>query len=103
MTAFTRVAAVGEIPENQGRCFTVNGKRVAVFNKGGGNFFALDDACTHVGGSLSEGELSGDSVVCPWHGAMFSLHNGACAGPPARGGVKAYPCRVNGSDVEVGS
>jgi len=75
------------------------GKRLAIF-KLGEDYFAIDDACTHVGGSLSEGVIMGQSVVCPWHGAQFNLTNGACT-PPARGPVQRYPVRVKGSDIEV--
>jgi 3-phenylpropionate/trans-cinnamate dioxygenase ferredoxin subunit len=40
-------------------------------------------------------------VVCPWHGAKFSIITGALLGPPGRGPVRSYPTRVNGQDVEV--
>ena len=41
--------------------------------RGGGTLFAIADRCTHRGGPLSEGELQGDCVVCPWHGSAFRL------------------------------
>lgn len=98
--AFTRVGSVQDIPEGGGRCFDVGGKKIAVFRKGA-ECFAIDDACTHMGASLAEGELEGDNVVCPWHAALFSLRTGADAGPPAIGGVKAYACRVGNGGIEV--
>jgi nitrite reductase (NADH) small subunit len=98
--AFTRVASTNELQDNVGKCVTVGGKKIAIFKKGA-ECFAIDDSCTHMGASLSEGEVEGDNVLCPWHAALFSLRTGATAGPPARGGVKAYPCRVNGDGIEV--
>ena len=59
-------------------------RRIAVFNDKGTicAFCAVDDVCTHVGGSLSE-ELCEDGVVtCPWHGARFSLIDGKGVGSP---------------------
>lgn len=97
---FTRVAATSELNDGAGKCVTVAGKKIAIFKKGA-ECFAIDDACTHMGASLAEGEVEGENVLCPWHAALFSLRTGATAGLPARGGVKAYPCRVNGDGVEV--
>lgn len=97
---FTRVGNASEIPANQGKCFTVAGKKIAVFHKDG-RFFALDDACTHMEASLAEGEIEGDHVVCPWHAAIFHLETGATPGPPANGGVKSYPCRRQGDAIEI--
>ena len=57
--------------------------------------------CTHRGGPLSEGEVEGHVVTCPWHGAKFDITSGEVLGPPAPAGVASYPTRVNGSDIEV--
>jgi nitrite reductase/ring-hydroxylating ferredoxin subunit len=79
----------------------VAGKKIALFNLDG-SFYAIDDACTHEGGPLSEGQvLSGGEVMCPWHGAVYSIKTGAVLGPPAPRGVASYAVRVEGSDVLV--
>lgn len=97
---YTRVASTAELTEGSAKCFTIGGKKIAVFRRGG-ECFAIDDACTHMGASLSEGDVEGENVLCPWHAALFSLRTGATAGPPARSGVKTYPCRVSGDSIEV--
>ncbi|MGH9631526.1 MAG: Rieske (2Fe-2S) protein [Bryobacteraceae bacterium] len=33
----------------------------------------MDDTCTHRSRPLSEGELNGNEVSCPWHGARFDV------------------------------
>ncbi len=101
MPEFQNVCKVGELAAGAGKCFTVGGKKFAVFKQTDGSFRAIGDACTHMGASLAEGDLSGEMVVCPWHGAMFSLMNGAAAGPPARGGVGAFAVKVVGDQVQV--
>jgi len=45
--------------------------------------------------------LAEDVVICPWHAARFDVKTGAVLAPPAPEGVKSYPVRVNGNDVEI--
>ena len=78
----------------------VDGKEIALFNVGG-SFHAIDNACTHVGGPLCEGEISGSEVICPWHGGMFDVTTGQVLGPPAASNVGRYNVRVDGSDIEL--
>ena len=75
-------------------------RRSPFFNVGG-SFYAIDNISTHRGGPLSEGEVSGEEVTCPWHGAVYNIKTGAVLGPPAPRGVASYPVRVQGADVEV--
>ena len=42
-----------------------------------GTYYAIGDTCTHRGGPLSEGDVQGTKVTCPWHGAHFDLKTGA--------------------------
>ena len=62
---------------------------------------ALNDTCTHRGGPLSEGEIEGEQVTCPWHGAIYNIKNGEVLSPPAPRGVACYNVRVAGTDIEV--
>lgn len=97
---FHRVAHAADIPEGSGRCFTVNGKKIAVFRVGDA-FYAVDDTCTHAEASLSEGEVSGHEVECPRHGARFDLRTGEALCLPATRPVDTYPVRVEDGEVLV--
>ena len=66
-----------------------------------GEFFALDNTCTHDAGSLAEGEIGGHEVICPLHGAKFDIRTGEVLGPPAYENVARYSVRVTGTDIEV--
>ena len=66
-----------------------------------GRYYAIDDTCTHRGGPLSEGEVDGTTVTCPWHGARFDVRNGTVLNPPAAKGVCSYSVRVDGNDIKV--
>jgi nitrite reductase/ring-hydroxylating ferredoxin subunit len=66
-----------------------DGTPVAIFNQGG-QFYAVGAACTHVGGPLDKGTVSGQSVRCPLHGSKFNLETGQVEQGPARTPVPAY-------------
>ncbi|RMH23337.1 MAG: non-heme iron oxygenase ferredoxin subunit [Acidobacteria bacterium] len=100
MAEFHPVAKKSEIPEGGAICVTVEGKSVALFNLGG-EIYALADECTHEEGPLSEGEIEGDEVECPWHMARFNIKTGKVLCEPACEDVATYPVRVVGDDVEV--
>ena len=81
MPEFIKAATTDEIPAGQAKLVEVDGKEIALFNIDS-SFHAIDNMCTHVGGPLSEGELSGCEVTCPWHGAVFDVTTGQVLGPP---------------------
>jgi nitrite reductase/ring-hydroxylating ferredoxin subunit len=97
---FIKIANVSELAPGQAKRVDIAGRSIAVFNVDG-RYHAIDDTCNHRGGPLSEGQVDGDAVVCPWHGAKFSVVSGALLGPPGRGPVNSYPTQVNGQDVEI--
>ncbi len=100
MAEFIKVAVTGDIQPNQGKLVEVQEKKIALFNLEG-KYYAIDNTCTHRGGPLCEGELQGDEVTCPWHGAKFKVTSGDVLSPPAPQGVKCFLVRVTGNDLEV--
>ncbi len=81
--------------------FRVGDRDVAVCNVNGA-FYAIDDLCTHDGGSLDQGELDGQQIECPRHGARFDVTTGEAVQLPAFEPVETYPVRVEGDTIEVG-
>jgi 3-phenylpropionate/trans-cinnamate dioxygenase ferredoxin subunit len=65
-----------------------------------GAFYAIEDVCTHDGGPLDQGELEGNCIVCPRHGATFDVRSGAVVTLPAVLPIGTYPTRVD-SDGNV--
>ena len=100
MGEFFKVANADEIGSGRAKTVEVGDKTIALFNIDGA-FYAIDDTCTHVGGPLSEGDLDGCRVTCPWHGAIFDVTTGEVLGPPAGASVNKYNTRIQGGDVEV--
>lgn len=100
MSDWVDVAAADEFPPGTSKVVDVDGARVAVFNLDG-EYYAIEDICTHDGGELADGEVEGDVIICPRHGARFSIRTGAVLAPPAYEPVATFPVRVEAGQVQV--
>lgn len=100
MSDWTDVAALDEFPPGSRRVVDVDGAAVAVFNIDGA-IHAIEDVCTHDGGELASGDLDGDTITCPRHGAQFSVKSGAVLAPPAYEALHVFPVRVEQGIVQV--
>ncbi len=67
-----------------------------------GEFFALDDSCTHEYASLSDGEIIGDEVECPLHGGAFEIKTGLPANFPVVVPVEMYDVKVEDETILIG-
>jgi nitrite reductase/ring-hydroxylating ferredoxin subunit len=72
---FADIAKVHEIPAGKMKHVEVNGKEIVIANMNG-KFCALDDRCAHMNAPLSMGNLTGDVVTYPFHGAKFNVASG---------------------------
>lgn len=100
MSEWIVVASTEELTPGTSRIVDADGTRIAVFNLDG-EFFAIEDVCTHDGGDLTGGCLDGDVIVCPRHGARFSIRTGEALTAPAFEPTTAFPVRVEGGVVQV--
>jgi ferredoxin-nitrite reductase len=89
----------GDIAEGTGKALIVGGADVAVFRLRGA-LCAVADRCPHAGGSLADGVVDGDEVVCPLHGYRFDLKTGVCSTDPLLR-VKTYPVVAGGDGFTV--
>ena len=100
MAELVTVAKTSELKSGQAKAVQVKGQTLAPFNVGG-KYYAIEDTCSHVGGPLSEGEIEGTTVTCPWHGAQFDVVSGQVLGAPASTNVRSYQVHVQGDEVKV--
>jgi len=100
-SGFVKVAETGELSPGEMKSVQSGQDELLLANVDG-NFFAISDSCTHMGGTLSDGDLDGEQVQCPLHGAIFSVVTGEVSNPPAREGVQAREVRISGNDILVG-
>ena len=83
------VCKTTQISVGQMKKISVNGKDIVVANIGG-DYFAMNDTCTHASASLSEGKIEDSTIICDWHGAQFDCKNGK---------LIKFPAKIN--DLEV--
>jgi len=95
-----KVAKKKDVVEGEPFCALFEEKPIALFNVGGA-YYAIANKCTHMGGPLCQGMLSGEVIECPWHGSKFNIETGKVVGGPASRPVKQYIVRVDGGDIEV--
>jgi 3-phenylpropionate/trans-cinnamate dioxygenase ferredoxin subunit len=88
------------VPPGHAELVIIDGARLLVCNVDG-TFYAIDDECTHDGGSLDQGELMGCLIECPRHGARFDVRDGSVKRLPATRPVGSYEARVVDGVVEV--
>ena len=82
-----------EISLNSSKVINLGDKQIALFNYGG-EYYALDDMCSHAEASLSEGDVYDCKVECPLHGAEFDLKTGDAVTLPATKPVNTYKVNV---------
>lgn len=100
MTDWVEVAAEGAIAEGGHVVAAVDGVMIAVFNLGG-EYFAIEDVCTHDGSVIAGGCVFGDQIECPRHGARFSIRTGEVTAPPAYEPIDTFPVRVSNGMIQV--
>ena len=101
MSEYVKVARVSDVPD-PGKIIIELEDRIAVLIHAGGEFYCLDDVCTHDGGTLGDGQLGPDgTLACPRHGAKFDIRTGQALTMPATQPTKVYETKVEGEDVWV--
>ena len=100
MSDFVIAASVTDVPDPGKTTIEVD-DRLVVLIHAGGSWYCIDDVCTHDGGPLGEGPLDGDAIVCPRHGAKFSIKTGDALTMPATEPTAVHEVKVDGDDVLV--
>jgi len=98
---FVEIAPDSELPAGKRLFVTIEDKSIVIFNVAG-NLYAIADLCSHDNGPLGDGDLEGDEVICPRHGARFDIHTGKTRGLPAVVDIPAYPVHVREGMIEIG-
>ena len=100
MSDWINVAKLGDLPPGGRRIVDVDDVQIAVFNLAG-EFYAIEDVCTHDYAPLADAKLEGDEIICPRHGARFCIKTGAVTAPPAYEAIATFPTRVYQGMIQV--
>jgi 3-phenylpropionate/trans-cinnamate dioxygenase ferredoxin subunit len=100
MADFIKVARVSELASPGKRVIDLD-DRLVVLVRIGDQFYCIDDVCTHDGGPLGEGQMTGHSLACPRHGAQFDVRSGKALTMPATVDTVAHEVKVVDGDVYI--
>ncbi|MFW5443621.1 MAG: non-heme iron oxygenase ferredoxin subunit [Methylococcaceae bacterium] len=100
MTDWIDVCAAKALAKSENIIIDVDGTEVAIFNIDG-QFYAIEDVCSHDGAEIASGALDGDEIVCPRHGARFCVKTGAVKCAPAYEDIDTFPVRVENERLQV--
>jgi 3-phenylpropionate/trans-cinnamate dioxygenase ferredoxin subunit len=79
-----------ELEDQQRKCIRLGGIDIALLFVNT-SFYAIENVCPHEGGPVGEGEINGQKITCPWHGAVFDIENGALISGPAEEPLRCFP------------
>lgn len=100
MSDWVDVAPVSAFGPGERRIVEVDGAEILVVSLNG-EYAAVEDVCTHDGTPLGDGDILGDEIVCPRHGARFCLRTGKALCAPAYEPLATFPVRIEGGVVQV--
>ncbi len=105
---YTLAAKVTELLPGDKKKISIEGKEILLTNVQG-EYFAIDNTCSHMGGSLYDGDLDNNLIKCPNHGSVFDVRTGKLikSGKILFINVKAadlrsYPIKIEGEDILLG-
>ncbi len=104
---FIKLLDTAELAAGSMTTRVIGGKEILIANLGG-KYYAMNNKCTHQGGSLAKGKLEGTVVTCPRHGAMFDVTTGKPCGNARIAFLsikvqpeECYPVKVEGTSILV--
>ncbi len=100
MTEWMDVIAESALAEGEHVVVDVDGYDVAIF-KIEGELYAIEDVCSHDGAEIASGELVGDEIICPRHGARFCVKTGQVQCAPAYEDIATFPLRIVEGRIQV--
>lgn len=95
-----KVAEIGDVEVGKTKIIQAGDRELVLCNVEG-VFYAVDNVCTHDEGPLGEGDLSGNVIECPRHGAQFDVRSGAVLSLPAVFPIATYPVKIEGKVIKV--
>jgi ferredoxin-NADP reductase/nitrite reductase/ring-hydroxylating ferredoxin subunit len=97
---FIKIADTKDIAPSQMKEVEVDGQKIIIANIEG-KYYAIGSVCTHEGGPLADGTLSGHEVECPWHASKFDVRTGEVTNPPANEPEPKYEIRIDGNSILI--
>ncbi|VVO78277.1 3-phenylpropionate/cinnamic acid dioxygenase ferredoxin subunit [Pseudomonas fluorescens] len=100
MSQFHHVLDTAQLPAGKNKAVTLAGLSILICNSGG-EFFAVENRCTHQGAELEGGRLRNNMIACPEHGVLFDVRTGSGKGPLGRVPLRTFALQVVDGRIEA--
>ena len=97
---FIQVADITDIFINQSQSVNIDEVDILICNTDNG-VFAVEDKCSHADIPLCGGQITGNYITCPVHGAVFDLTDGSVQSPPAFEDLNTFEVKIEGTSISV--
>jgi nitrite reductase/ring-hydroxylating ferredoxin subunit len=97
---FIKVAVINDFETKEMKSLSVLGKKVGVFKRDDGSFYAIETGCKHQGADLLKGKIEFGRVTCPRHGWEYDLETGECTNNDSTK-LRKYAVKIEGNDIKI--
>lgn len=95
---YIAIGRVDELRPGQMKPLVVEGKRLLLANADG-EFYLVDEMCSHEDYSLYLGCIKGRRIKCSLHGSYFDLATGEALDEPACEPIGTYPIKIEQGEI----
>lgn len=100
MNGWVTVASVEDFAPGKRKSVEIDDLQIVVFNLDG-QFYAIENVCSHDGGQIIDGTVEFSQIVCPRHGARFCLRTGMPLSALAYEPISTFPVRIENGRIAV--
>lgn len=97
---FIKVAVIDDFKTKNIKSLSVLGKKVGIFKRDDGSFYAIETGCKHQGADLLKGKIESGTATCPRHGWEYDLETGECTNHDSLK-LRKYDVKIEGDDIKI--
>ncbi|MCP4724644.1 MAG: non-heme iron oxygenase ferredoxin subunit [bacterium] len=97
---YTEIGQTSDIPSGTVKIYAYEDISIAICNVNG-NFYAIENVCSHDEGPIGDGKLIGKNIECPRHGAQFDVTTGEITRMPAYGPIQTFPVKIEENKILI--
>ncbi len=97
---YLKLATVDEFENKKYKSLSVLGKKIGIFKRENGSFYAMEIGCKHQGADITKGCISNNIATCPRHGWQYNLETGECVNRDSPN-LRKHDLTIEGKDIKV--
>jgi len=97
---YLKLATTDEFENIKVKSLSVVGKKIGIFKREDGSFYAMEIGCKHQGADITKGSISNNIATCPRHGWQYNLETGECLNRDSPK-LRKHELIIEGNDIKV--